>query len=264
MPISDTILKYVNLLLDPGAIWAIATWPRFSITSFKMISALARQGIVPRTVIDVGANIGQFAIAAAMIFPEAQIHSFEPVPETASALKKNVRTLPNVKVYPLALGERQGHCTFHVNSHSHSSSILALGESHRAVFPDEREVRTIDVELTTLDAVFEKVDLKPPVLLKLDVQGYEAKTFAGGPRTLKRCDYVVAETSFKPMYQGEIPFIEILAMIQRSNFEFLRPIGWLTDPHIGEVLQMDALFQRKNPSEGQTTLAANSAKILVK
>jgi FkbM family methyltransferase len=228
-----------------------------------MLSALVRQGIIPRTVIDVGANAGQFAIASAMMLRNVKIHSFEPVPETVSALIKNVRTLRNVKVYPLALGERQGHCKFHVNSHSQSSSILQLDKSHLEAFPNECEIHTINVELTTLDAVFEKVDLKPPVLLKLDVQGYEAKTLAGGPRTLNRCDYMVVETSFKPMYQGEIPFIEILATIQRSNFEFLRPIGWLTDPHIGEVLQMDALFQRKNPSEGQT-LAANSEKILVK
>jgi FkbM family methyltransferase len=244
MPINDRILKYLDLLLEPGAIRALASWPKFSITSFKMISALARQGILPRTVIDVGANVGQFAIASAMIFPNVEVHSFEPVSEIASALKKNVRTIPNVKVYPLALGERQGHCTFHVNSHSPSSSILALAKSHLEAFPDERETRTIDVELTTLDAVFDKVDLKTPILLKLDVQGYEAQTLAGGSQTLKRCDYVVLEASFKPMYQGEIPFTEILAMMDRRNFEFQRPVGWLTEPRTGEVLQLDALFQR--------------------
>ena len=58
MPINDKLLKYVGLLLEPRAIRAIATWPLFSVTSFKMVSALARQGILPRTVIDVGANAG--------------------------------------------------------------------------------------------------------------------------------------------------------------------------------------------------------------
>jgi FkbM family methyltransferase len=243
MPTNDRILRYLDLLLEPGAIRAIATWPIFSISSFKMISALARQGIVPRTVIDVGANAGQFAVASAMIFPNVEVYSFEPVPETVSALKENVRNLPNVKVYPFALGERPGHSTFHVNSHSQSSSILALGRPHLEAFPDEREVRTIEVELTTLDAVFHMIHLKPPVLLKLDVQGYEAKTLAGAQQTLKRCDYVVAEASFKPMYEGETPFSEILAMMERKNFAFLRPVGWLTEPRTGEILQLDALFQ---------------------
>jgi hypothetical protein len=127
---SDTIVKYIGLLLDPGAIRAIATWPIFSVTSFRMVSALACQGILPKTVIDVGANTGQFTTAAAMIFPNVEIHTFEPVPEIASALKQNVRAFPNVKVYTFALGDRQGHCSFHVNSHSQSSSILPLEKSH--------------------------------------------------------------------------------------------------------------------------------------
>jgi FkbM family methyltransferase len=190
-----------------------------------------------------------------MIFSNVEIHSFEPVPETATTLRKNVQTLPNVKVYPVALGERQGSRTFHINSHSQSSSILSLSESHLGAFPAEREVRTIDVELTTLDAVFDKIDLIPPILLKIDVQGYEAQTLKGGSRTLKRCDYVVAETSFKPMYQGETPFIEILAIMERMNFQFVRPVGWLTEPRTGEVLQLDALFRRMMVSEGQTLAA---------
>ena len=256
MPINDRILRYLGLLLEPGAIRAIATWPKFSITSFKMISALARQGISPRTVIDVGANAGQFAIASAMIFPNAEVHSFEPVPEVVARLKKNVGTLPKVKVYPFALGERQGQSIFHVNSYSHSSSILALGKSHIEAFPKAREARTISVELTTLDSVFDKVDLTPPVLLKLNVQGYEAQALAGGQQTLKQCDYVVLEASLRPMYESELPFTEILAMIAAMNFEFLRPVGWLTEPVTGEVLQLDALFRRRmGQSDSQKTLS---------
>ena len=201
MRLNDRVLKYLDLLLEPGAVRAIVTWPKFSITSFKMISALERQGIRPQTVVDVGANVGQFAIACAKILPGVNVHSFEPVPETVTALRANVRNLSNVRVYPLALGERQGRCTLHVNCHSQSSSILELGKSHLESFPDEIETRIVDVEISTLDAVFGATDLEPPILLKLDVQGYEAQALAGGIQTLRRCDYVVVETSFKEMYR---------------------------------------------------------------
>jgi len=242
MPLKRKILRYLDLLLDPSAVRALLAWPRFSITSFKMISALDRQGILPRTVVDVGANAGQFAIASAMIFSKVVVHSFEPVPEAFSALKENVKALPNIKVYPFALGERRGSCELHVNSHSLSSSILEIDRSHMEAFPDEQQVRTIEVELTTLDAVFDDIDLEPPVLLKLDVQGYEAKTLAGATRTLARCDFVVLEASFKPMYQGEVPFTEILEIMKQKDFEFLRPVGCLSHPKTGEILQIDALF----------------------
>ena len=209
-----------------------------------MISALARQGITPKTVIDVGANVGQFTVACAMIFPGVAVHSFEPLPQAAATLRENVRRFPNVKVYPIALGEREGECTFHVNAHSHSSSILPLAQSHRTAFPEARETATTVVELTTLDRVFDQVELTPPVLLKLDVQGYEAQTLAGGEQVLRSCDYVILESSFKSMYEGEVLFTDILAMMREKNFTFLRPVGWLTWPSTGEVLQMDALFHR--------------------
>jgi FkbM family methyltransferase len=246
--LKDKVASLLGLVLDPGAIRAIATWPKFSATSFKMISALARQGIAPGTVIDVGANVGQFAIASAMIWPDVKVHSFEPVPETVSILKENVRKLPNIKVYPMALGERQGECSFHVNSYSHSSSILSLAQPHRAAFPEAQETRTMLVELTTLDKVFADLELTPPVLLKLDVQGYEVETLNGGQRTLQRCEYVILEASFKPMYEGEVAFTGVLATMERLNYEFLRPVGWLSDPSTGEVLQVDALFRRRNMS----------------
>jgi FkbM family methyltransferase len=50
-----------------------------------MVSALKQQGIHPQTIIDVGANVGQFTIAAAKLFPKLQIHSFEPLPACTSA-----------------------------------------------------------------------------------------------------------------------------------------------------------------------------------
>ena len=97
MPISDRINRCLEILLEPGSLRAMATWPKFSITSFKMVSALARQGILPRSLIDVGANVGQFAIAASMIYSGLEVHSFEPVPETIARLRQNVRAFRTSK-----------------------------------------------------------------------------------------------------------------------------------------------------------------------
>lgn len=233
-----------QLLQHKGAVSAYLNWPKFSITSFNMISALRTQGIYPKTVIDVGANVGQFAVATAKIFSGVSVHSFEPNPECVSALQKNIASLPNVLVYPLALGEAEGEVSFHVNSHSHSSSILPLAKSHLMAFPDAREVNMIQVKLCTLDKVFADIELSSPVMLKLDVQGYEAQVLRGATETLKRIDYVVLEASFKPMYQGEILFMDIVKLMEGFEFSFLRPVGMLSDPQTNEIIQMDALFQR--------------------
>jgi FkbM family methyltransferase len=203
-----------------------------------------RQGIRPKTVIDVGANVGQFAVACKKIFLGATVHSFEPLPDCVVKLKQNLATFRGVRVYPIALGERSGEVVFHVNSHSHSSSILALGERHRRVFPNAREIRAIKVPLSTLDFEMEAIPLVGPVMLKLDVQGYEAQVLEGAAKTLRKVDYVLLETSFRPMYEGERTFMEIARAMEERGFEFLRPIAWLIDPRNGEVLQTDALFAR--------------------
>jgi len=230
---------------DPGAAKALVSWPKFSVTSYFMVSGLLKQGVTPRTVVDVGANVGQFAVASAKLFPEAQVHSFEPIPECADELRKYVARLGNVAIYPFALGEKEGSLSFHVNAHSHSSSLLPLAESHREAFPEVREKRTIEVKVTTLDRMFEGVELKRPILIKLDVQGYEAWVLRGGEETLRRTDYVVMEVSFSPMYEGERTFMEMARMMEDYGFRFERPVGWLSAPGSDEILQMDALFVRE-------------------
>jgi FkbM family methyltransferase len=214
-----------------------------------MVLSLKRQGISPKTVIDVGANVGQFAIACANIFPDVTVHSFEPEPKSLSRLKQNVTKLDRVHVHPIALGEKCGEVNFHVNSHSHSSSFLALGERHRRAFPSAREIDTIKVRVSTLDREIESVSLQSPALLKLDVQGYEPQVLEGAVETLKRVDHVLLEVSFRPLYEGEKTFMDIARTMQHRGFEFLRPVAWLDDPQTGETLQMDALFARSGGYE---------------
>jgi FkbM family methyltransferase len=233
-----------SFLEHPSSIKALVTWPRFSITSFNMISSLAKQGVLPLTVIDVGANVGQFAIAVATLWLDAQVHAFEPVPACIERLRKNVSRLGNITVYPLALGDREGELLLRVNSYSHASSALTLSRAHRDAFPKAREVKTVPVKVSTLDQVFADVELRLPALLKVDVQGFEPHTLRGAKETLKRVDYAVLEVSFKPMYEGEVLFMDIVRMMEKQGLHFERPVGWLAAPESGEILQMDALFTR--------------------
>jgi len=95
-----------------------------------------------------------------------------------------------------------------------------------------------------LDRELKSVPLEDPILLKLDVQGYEVQVLEGAAETLKKVDYVLLEASFRPLYEGEKTFLDIARMMEARGFEFLRPVAWLSDPHNGEVLQMDALFAK--------------------
>lgn len=225
---------------------AMVSWPRFSLTSFRMVSGLVQQGIAARTVLDVGANTGQFAVAAAKLMHAAEVHCFEPHPGCQQTLKKLSAVLPALVLHPCGLGEQEGVLDFHLNSHSHSSSFLSLGEQHRLSFPQAREISVTPVRVSTLDRECSGLQFAPPVLLKIDVQGFESVVIRGAAATLSRVDYVVVETSFRNLYDGEMLFPEFMTLMKSYGFDFARPVGVLADPRTGEILQIDALFTRSN------------------
>src|SRR3712207_5256613 len=59
-------------------------------------------------VIDVGANTGQFASACHVVFPNANIYSFEPLPECFESLEKKMKDVPHFRAFNLAMGEHVG------------------------------------------------------------------------------------------------------------------------------------------------------------
>jgi len=235
----------IALLFErPGALRAMLHWPCFSLTSYRMVEDLRRQGVRPRTVIDVGANVGQFALAALELWAPTSLHAFEPLEEAQQVLHRHLARYPQSKLHPVALGAEDGVLTFHVNAHSHSSSLLQLAEGHRTAFPGAREVAEVGVHVRTLDVELSSADLPTPTLLKVDAQGYERWVLDGAPATLRRTRWVLLELSFRQMYEGEPPFLDMVQYMSTRGFRFVRPVGWLESPATGEILQCDALFVR--------------------
>lgn len=96
----------------------------------------------------------------------------------------------------------------------------------------------------TLDEELVGAGLPDPLLLKIDVQGYERWVLDGGPSTLARAEWVVLELSFEALYTGEPPFLEVVNYMSTHGLRFVRPVGWFSDGSTGEILQCDALFSR--------------------
>ena len=240
----DKLYQILPYLFDRETLKAIFFWPRFSIASYSNALSLFRLGIRPRTVIDVGANTGQFTIAAARIFKGAKIHAFEPLPNCVKKLRRLTLNLPDVEIHAVAIGHRRGKCDFFVNAYSQASSMLRLSKKKSAQFPNLEEINTIHIDMETLDSFFAERCMKGPVLLKIDVQGSEKLVLEGAREMLKRIDYVLLEASFTPTYVGEPLFPELFEIMGELSFGFIRPINFLRHPGSGEILQADVLFGR--------------------
>ena len=228
----------------PGGIRAIAGRRPHSLASFRMMHNLQRERIAPRTIIDLGANVGQFARAASSAFPEASIYSVEPNPEVVGQLRSNLADVSRLKVFATAVGDVDGEIEFHCNSHSQSSSILRHSAADEKASGANGRTRTVVVPIQKLDTLFANVQLESPTLLKLDLQGYELAALKGAGQLLQRVDYIVVEAVFEEFYVGEPHFEDIWEFLRAAGFRMLRPMAFLCDRQ-GAISQTDVLFGRK-------------------
>ena len=88
-----------------------------------------------RTVLDAGANRGEFACFAAEFFPDATIHCFEPLPVCQPLLQAVAAARTQVRVHACALGETSGTAEMFENDYAPSSSLLPMEERHRELWP---------------------------------------------------------------------------------------------------------------------------------
>jgi hypothetical protein len=86
----EKLIDTLDVLQHPGALRSMLGSRAFSRPCFRLNQALKCHQPSFGTILDIGANVGQFALAAALHFPGATIHSFEPLPDTFSELVKNI------------------------------------------------------------------------------------------------------------------------------------------------------------------------------
>ena len=199
-------------------------------------------------VIDVGANVGQFASIARAAFPRARILSLEPLPDCLAQLRKRFRRDSRFQALQLAAGAQEEEREIHRSGYSPSSSLLPMADRHREAFPSTASTTPLRVRVRRLDDALEDGQdgplLEGPLLLKLDVQGFELEALRGGPRTLERCSLVLLEASLHRLYVGEALFADVQAHLTERGFSLAGLAGGLRDPRDGRPLQVDALFER--------------------
>jgi FkbM family methyltransferase len=198
-----------------------------------------------KTIIDVGANTGPFAFAARVLLPDVHIYAFEPLPDCYEKLLKNLTHYGQFDAFNSAVGEKTGEIWMWRSDFSESSSLLAMGDLHKRTFPHTAKTNSIKVMITRLDDMLEKLHLESPVLLKIDVQGYEDKVIKGAERTLKKVDWIITELSYQSLYEGQALFEDVYQLLINSGFRFAGNMDALYSPLDGNILQSDGIFYKK-------------------
>ena len=223
----------------------------FNAFGYNIIKHTPKQNLIKlldyykiKNVIDVGANVGQFAKFVRNSGFEGNIYSFEPLKDAFNILSKNAKQDKNWHVYNLALGDIDKNSEMNIASNSVSSSILEMTNSHLQAAPESAYFKKQSIEVRKLDSIIKDFNLNKNILLKIDAQGYEKKILIGAEKSLSIINTIQLEMSVIPLYNGEELYFEISKYLYDLGYKIIKIIPGYYDKQTKELLQFDGIFHR--------------------
>lgn len=161
-------------------------------------SEVLTEGMV---VLDVGASAGIFTLLASrLVGPEGKVVACEPIEGNRSCLEQNLaaRVVPNVVVYPSAIGASDGELTITLstdNPGSHSAVLSNLG-------------RTVIVPVRSVDSLVRELGLERVDFIKADVEGMEPDVLRGAADTIRRFKPCLSMSAYHlPEHRSLLPSV---------------------------------------------------------
>lgn len=246
----DKVFRLAEIACMPGGVNALLRWRPFSVAAFRLVQGLSADEYSFATVIDVGANAGKFTRAALGAWPGVTVIAFEPLIELANSFPKHEDVTGRVEVHNVALGATDGNIAFYPHEYSLSSSPLRVPASIQALYPWARESQPIEVPQRRLDGLLGGRTLERPVLIKLDVQGFELEVLKGAQTVLEKVDAILIEQAFDCFYENQPLFSESNHFLEEAGWRLARPIDWRREG--GKIVEGDCLYIRKGTASGES------------
>ena len=232
-----------------GKILQLSTHPRYRRGLWQGVAAAVEHRAFLRsskfaTLIDVGANKGQFSLVAHTEQPGIRIIAFEPLSQEAAKFESMFADTPNVTLIRAAAGGAFGQAQIHVSRRADSSSLLPIGKLQSQIFPGTDEIATESVAVVRLADALAGTELAKPVLLKMDVQGFELEVLKGAESILGTLHAIYVEVSFLRLYDGQPLAHEVISWLSDHKF-ILSGVYHIAVDRDCRAVQADMYFRRR-------------------
>jgi FkbM family methyltransferase len=176
----------------------------------RLLAKLLRPGDL---FVDGGANIGLFSlIAAGLVGPTGRVLACEPGPGTMALLKANAdeNRFDMLELHEVALSDRPGRARF---------TTFEAGSGLASFAPQDAAGRQVEVAVTTLDALTERLDRRVGVV-KLDIEGAEAKALRGARGLIGRdAPVFLVELEPEHLARQESSIVDIRDTLEPHGYE---------------------------------------------
>lgn len=200
-----------------------------------------------RTILDIGANNGEFAEYLSTYFDAKKTIAIEPLPGCAAQVRQREKAIRNLTVFECAVSDHEERAVLYENSYAPASSLLPVSKISADEFPQTAgHQKEVEVAVHRLDDLIDPGTLEEVILIKIDVQGLEDKVIRGGENTFRAARFVLIEMSFVPMYDGQPLFEEVHELLVGIGFRFAGIKNQVDSPTTGQPLFMHCLYINKN------------------
>ena len=209
----------------------------------RLVRALGHAGVT--TVLDVGANVGQYASMLRSAGFDGRILSLEPLQDAHASLAARAASDDRWQTRRAAAGDAPGEAVLNVSANSYSSSLRPMAERHVRADPRSVVIDTQSVPVVTVRDVVREEQIDPATcLLKIDTQGHERAVLDGAGPLLDDLAAVQLELSFVELYEGQELYDDLVAAMRSRGFVLWSLETGMSDA-TGRLLQCDGLFVKE-------------------
>lgn len=208
------------------------------------LELLRGQGFEPRTIIDVGANVGTWSRTAHAVFPDAHVTMVEPQPACQRAVQAAAAAIGRAIVYPLAVSAPGRARVGLIGGTDVGGTGVGVVEAGDGVRPE------MECDAVTLDSLLAgRVTREDRPLLKLDVETHEIPVLEGARLLLGVVEVVIAEAQVYPINENGRPvFRDLVTYMGRVGFELYDIAAMNGRRRDGRLRMLDATFVRADSS----------------
>jgi FkbM family methyltransferase len=117
------------------------------------------------TIVDIGANVGLFALYMLMTTVAGTIHCFEPAPASIELLKRNIGHMSGVRIYPVGLTDHDGSASLTLHPENTGQNTLNA--------PVNGDHEQVSVTVQDAHTALNRIGLSYIDVLKIDTEGSE-------------------------------------------------------------------------------------------